>query len=151
MNSNSLPCVGLILEDDVSLALKDVLLQAGYQVAIESITRFAASRATSAPVDAWIFDARKEKLLESLMDSDRFLLPADNPPSPVEARRFAQWSAGLLNQLDSGIGRKAVSRDDKHISPGWEQVQAVWLLVGSAGAPTYYLQARGGLIQTHRD
>ena len=56
------PCVGLILDDEVSSALKDVLLGAGYQVVIEPLTRFATPRAKTAPVEAWIFDARTEGL-----------------------------------------------------------------------------------------
>ena len=135
VSNNPLPCVGLILDDEISRALKDVLLRAGFRVVIEPLNRFATSRAGTAPVDAWVFDARSELLLDSLLDTDKFLLPADNPPHPRDSQRFATWSAGLLNQLDSAIGRKSASGGKTDISPGWEQVQAVWLLAGSAGAP----------------
>jgi chemosensory pili system protein ChpB (putative protein-glutamate methylesterase) len=125
--------IGVVLTGVIRDELTAALYRAGYEVHIAAdLSRLQALIARDV-VDAWIFDARADKVLEQLLPTGRFLLPADNIPSRDNYQEFSQWLEVLLSQLDAAqysvAGRSTGSNLDR-----WSEVESVWLLAGSAGA-----------------
>jgi len=125
--------IGLVLAGAARDAVVAALAQAGYEVHVAaSISRVRALLARNT-VDAWIFDARADDVLDLLLTTDCFLLPADNIPDTTQSRSFSQWIEGLITQLEAALSGSATQN-----GPGqrnrWHEVRGVWLLAGSAGA-----------------
>lgn len=109
------------------------LSQAGYEVHIaENLDRVRTLLARSA-VDAWIFDAQFDAVLELLLQTDSFLLPADNIPGAAASSAMVPWVEALMTQLEVALSRRAVPPGRK-VQDRWGAVRGVWLLAGSAGA-----------------
>jgi chemosensory pili system protein ChpB (putative protein-glutamate methylesterase) len=123
--------IGLVLSGAARDAVTAALARAGYEVHVAaSIARVRTLLARQA-VDAWIFDARSDDILELLLPTDCFLLPADNIPSADDSRAFSPWVEGLITQLE--VAGHAAPRSLRPAAR-WRDVRAVWLLAGSAGA-----------------
>jgi len=114
-------------------ALAAALVQSGYEVHIASTPERVRTLAERGAVDAWIFDARSDDLLDLLLDTGRFLLPADNVPGPGQTSGIGQWIEGLLTQLVVGLS-VAAAPTGARTADRWGEVRGVWLLAGSAGA-----------------
>lgn len=125
--------IGLALEGAARDAVAAALLRAGYEVDIAASESRLQSMVARQIVDAWIFDARADHLLDVLLVTDSFLLPADNIPDPAEHTQFARWMAGLIQQLDAAWSRSSMPAGSSS-ADRWPDVQGVWLLAGSAGA-----------------
>jgi len=125
--------IGLVLAGAARDAVVAALAQAGYEVHVAAnIARVRALLARAA-VDAWIFDARSDDILELLLTTDCFLLPADNVPNAADSRSFSPWVEGLITQLEVAVAGRA-TQDNARQATRWSEVRAVWLLAGSAGA-----------------
>jgi chemosensory pili system protein ChpB (putative protein-glutamate methylesterase) len=125
--------IGLVMSGDARDAVVAALARAGYEVHVATtLARVRALLARQA-VDAWIFDARSDDILELLLTTDSFLLPADNIPSADDSRLFSPWIEGLITQLEVAVAGHAV-QDSRRQPLRWSEVRAVWLLAGSAGA-----------------
>ena len=72
--------IGLMLTGAARDAVVVALSQAGYEVHIAATLARARALIARDIVDAWIFDARADDVLELLLPTGRFLLPADNIP-----------------------------------------------------------------------
>ncbi len=125
--------IGLALAGTTRDAVIAALSQAGYEVQVAAnIDRVRALIARNS-VDAWIFDARSDDVLELLLPTGRFLLPADNIPELAASDIIRSWVEGLLTQLgvalSSGSGPAL-----RRVANRWGEVRGVWLLAGSAGA-----------------
>ncbi len=129
---NSVPAnIGLVLSGNARDAVVAALARAGYEVHVATtIARVRALLARQA-VDAWIFDARSDDMLELLLTTDCFLLPADNIPSADDSGLFSPWIEGLITQLEVAVH---AAQDNRRQPMRWSEVRAVWLLAGSAGA-----------------
>ncbi|HEY6130674.1 MAG TPA: hypothetical protein VIV27_01580, partial [Halioglobus sp.] len=124
--------IGLVLSGTARDVVVTALVKAGHEVhiaATESRVRALLARGT---VDAWIFDARSDEVLELLLSTEAFLLPADNIPTSAAISSFSYWVEGLMTQLDIALSDSAKHVSDK--ADQWREVRAVWLLAGSAGA-----------------
>lgn len=131
---NSAPAnIGLVLAGAAGDAMVAALAQAGYEVHVAAnIARVRALLARNA-ADAWIFDARSDDILELLLTTECFLLPADNIPDAANSSSFSPWIEGLITQLEVAVSGRATHGSARSASR-WSEVQAVWLLAGSAGA-----------------
>ncbi len=91
-------------------------------------------RALIAPntVDAWIFDARSDDVLELLLPTGRFLLLADNIPESAASDIILSCVAGLLTQLGMALSSGSAPALRK-VANRWDEVRGIWLLVGYAG------------------
>lgn len=126
--------VGLVLAGAVQQALAGALYAAGYEVCIVADMAQLQHLADRDEVDTWVIDAGSDDGLDVLLATGKFILPAESPPDPGDTRLFTRWSAGLVRQIDHAVASGiAVGR---HGDEGnrWHQVEAVWLLAGSAGA-----------------
>lgn len=135
--------IGLALPGPAQQQLARALYAAGYEV-------YIAANAAQVPgerVDAWIFDARWEEMLEVLLATGQFILPAENPPDPEDLREFANWSDGLVRQIDDALASQAAAVRPRDQGGNWSQVKAVWLLAGSAGATSAVQQFLNGFSQ----
>jgi chemosensory pili system protein ChpB (putative protein-glutamate methylesterase) len=125
--------VGLALSGVARDALLAALVRAGFDVQVASDLARVGKLVERNSVDAWIFDARAEDVLELLLPTGGFLLPADNIPDTAEMAAIARWVDALLAQLAMAVAVNAAPR-----APGtadrWPEVRGVWLLAGSAGA-----------------
>jgi chemosensory pili system protein ChpB (putative protein-glutamate methylesterase) len=125
--------IGLVLSGAARDAVAAALMRAGYEVHIAaSDTRVRAMVAREA-VEGWIFDARSEDVLDLLLTTGNFLLPADNIPDPDDRRVFSRWVRGLIEQLDAAFSNVHTGTGAGKIDR-WNEVRGVWLLAGSAGA-----------------
>jgi chemosensory pili system protein ChpB (putative protein-glutamate methylesterase) len=125
--------IGLVLAGSALDTVVAALVHAGYEVHIAVNPARVNALIARGVVDAWIFDARADDVLELLLPTGNFLLPADNIPSPAERNALGQWAEGLLRQLEvalSGGGTATRARSGDR----WSEVRGVWLLAGSAGA-----------------
>jgi chemosensory pili system protein ChpB (putative protein-glutamate methylesterase) len=109
------------------------LAQAGYEVHVAANISRVRSLLARNTVDAWIFDARADDVLDLLLTTACFLLPADNIPDTDESRIFSPWVAGLMTQLEAALSSGTTGEDPRQ-PDRWHEVQGVWLLAGSAGA-----------------
>jgi len=125
--------IGLFLDTAARDAVTAALLQAGYEVHIASNETRLRSMIAGDLVDAWIFDARSEGVLELLLATGCFLLPADNIPGLDNRMHFSSWVGGLITQLDVALSRFG-TMSGKQEADRWREVRGVWLLAGSAGA-----------------
>ena len=125
--------IGLVLSGAARDPLLATLSRAGYDVHVAANMSRVHSLVARDAMDAWIFDAREEDVYAVLLATGRFLLPADNPPAPDEGLRFSDWAEGLLRQLDAAIIGDVAPAPGKKMQL-WSEVEAVWLLAGSAGA-----------------
>ena len=98
------PRVGLVLLDEVRVELNDRLCNAGYDVFTVSDKSLISMMAKTNRLDAWVFDAREEDVFDMLEGTNRFILPADNPPTADSGQILIDWCDGLLKQLDGGVG-----------------------------------------------
>jgi chemosensory pili system protein ChpB (putative protein-glutamate methylesterase) len=130
---NEAPRIGLALEGAARDPLIQTLSSAGYEVHIAADMSRVQSLLARDMMEAWIFDARSDRVFDLLRASGRFLLPADNPPSPADVAKFSNWAEGLLKQLDAGLADAAVQAVGDKVDL-WSEVRGVWLLAGSAGA-----------------
>lgn len=131
---NSEPAhIGLVLTGAARDALAAALVSAGFEVHTASTIARVRTLVERTDVDAWIFDARTDDVLELLLGTGRFLLPADNIPEPGDPRAVATWVEGLLTQLDVALSAGVESGDARR-TDRWGEVRGVWLLAGSAGA-----------------
>lgn len=131
---NSEPAnIGLVLTGAARDALATALVSAGFEVHTASTIARVRTLVARTDVDAWIFDARSEDVLELLLTTERFLLPADNIPAPDDSRAIATWIDGLLTQLDVALSAR-VESGALRATNRWAEVCGVWLLAGSAGA-----------------
>jgi chemosensory pili system protein ChpB (putative protein-glutamate methylesterase) len=125
--------IGLVLAGAARDYLVAALDQAGYEVHVAANISRVRSLLARQPVDAWIFDARADDILDLLLTTDCFLLPADNIPDSTQSASFSLWVEGLMTQLQAALsGGAARSGPGQHRR--WHEVQGVWLLAGSAGA-----------------
>jgi len=122
--------IGLVLAGAARDALAAALVKAGFEVHIASTPERVRTLAERAAVAAWVFDARSEEVLELLLASGSFLLPADNIPEPDDVRANAAWAESLVTQVDVALS----TRTDAPCADRWGEVRGVWLLAGSAGA-----------------
>lgn len=109
------------------------LIRAGYEVHIAATPARVDALIARNLADAWIFDARSEGVLEKLLLTGRYLLPADNMPGLTDRRALSTWIEGLLTQLDLALSVPPPSYREGKINR-WSEVKSVWLLAGSAGA-----------------
>jgi len=125
--------IGLVLPGGVRDAVVAALTRAGYEVHVAATAARVRALLARNVVDAWIFDARSDELLELLFTTGCFLLPADNIPSADDSSAFSPWIEGLLMQLEVAVAGKAACNNSRPATR-WSEVHAVWLLAGSAGA-----------------
>ncbi|MEZ5503585.1 MAG: hypothetical protein R3E50_13340 [Halioglobus sp.] len=136
--------IGLVLPGPARDSVVAALARAGYEVHVAVSAERVRTMLARGSVDAWIFDARSEDILEVLLTSGSYLLPADNIPSPAHGVPFSLWVEGLLTQLAvalSGHGARSGSGE------GWRDVRGVWLLAGSAGATAAIQEFLGAFRQ----
>ena len=90
--------IGLVLSGGARDAVVAALSQAGYEVHVAASLERVRTLIAREIVDAWIFDARAEDVLELLLPTGRFLLPADNIPMAQTAAGIRGWVEGLLTR-----------------------------------------------------
>ena len=123
--------IGLVLNRSASDPLAHALGRAGYDVhSVQGVPAVECLLARD-NMDAWIFDARSNEVLEVLLATGQLLLPADNIPDPGDYVCFSSWAGGLLKQVDAAL---ADVRSIGSNAWSWSDVRGVWLLAGSAGA-----------------
>ena len=125
--------IGLVLAGDARDPLVAALTRAGYEVHIAATPARVDALIARDLAEAWIFDARSEGVLEKLLLTGRYLLPADNMPSLLDRRTLSNWIEALLTQLDLALSVAPPSYRDGTLNR-WSEVKSVWLLAGSAGA-----------------
>lgn len=109
------------------------LAKAGHDVHVAADELRVQSMIDREVVDAWIVEAHAEAVLHQLLPTGCYVLPADNIPDVSGRQRFAIWINSVLRQLEIALLRPPVvaSMSSRR---RWQEVQAVWLLAGSAGA-----------------
>ena len=125
--------IGLALSGVARDALLAALVRAGFDVQVAVDISRVRSLIRRGGVDAWIFDARAEDVLELLLPTGCFLLPADNIPDTAQALGIGRWVDALLDQLHLAVAVDSVSPAVGRMNR-WHEVRGVWLLAGSAGA-----------------
>jgi chemosensory pili system protein ChpB (putative protein-glutamate methylesterase) len=125
--------IGLALSGIARDALLAALVRAGFDVQVASDVARVRSLLARRSVDAWIFDARAEDVLELLLPTGCFLLPADNIPADTQMGSVSRWVDALLNQLTVAVAVNSMPAG-VHAIDRWPEVRGVWLLAGSAGA-----------------
>jgi chemosensory pili system protein ChpB (putative protein-glutamate methylesterase) len=132
--NNSVPAnIGLVLSGTARDAVVAALAKAGYEVHVAANISRVRSLLARNTVDAWIFDATAEDVLDLLLTTDCFLLPADNIPDITASKSFSQWVEGVMTQLQTALAGRA-TQDGPGQRDRWHEVRGVWLLAGSAGA-----------------
>jgi len=126
--------IGLMLTGAARDAVVVALSQAGYEVHIAATLARARALIARDSVDAWIFDARADDVLELLLPTGRFLLPADNIPDTAATSALLAWVEGLMAQLDVAMMSRGAATATHLDASRWGEVRGVWLLAGSAGA-----------------
>ncbi len=125
--------IGLVLAGAARDAVVAALAQAGYEVHVAANIARVRALLARGTVDAWIFDARSDDVLDLLLTTGNVLLPADNIPSAVDSMSFSHWVEGLLTQLEVALSGSATRHTIGQVNR-WSEVRGVWLLAGSAGA-----------------
>jgi chemosensory pili system protein ChpB (putative protein-glutamate methylesterase) len=120
------------------------LSAAGYDVHMAPDLSQVRSLVASEKMDAWVFDVRSEEVFQLLRATGQFLLPADNLPNPADHRIFVDWAQGLLKQLDAAMVDAVKPAPVGNKVQLWSEVEAVWMLAGSAGATTAIQQFLNG-------
>jgi chemosensory pili system protein ChpB (putative protein-glutamate methylesterase) len=143
VNSNAAK-VGLALNGAASDPLMKTLSVAGYDVHMAPDLSRVQTLVAGDNMDAWVFDVRSEEVYELLRTTGQFLLPADNPPNPADGHNFVNWADGLLKQLDAAMVDAVVTAPVGNKVQLWSEVEAVWMLAGSAGATTAIQQFLNG-------
>ncbi len=134
MSSDSSPLIGLALDSALANALEAQLLVAGYRSLLLGNSDLTAEPDSHRDVALWIIDAQLENLYRALADTGKFILPAENPPSPAQVNTFAAWAGALIGEVDAALAAGSRQLVDVQAARDWSAVQAVWLLAGSAGA-----------------
>lgn len=109
------------------------LSRAGHEVHVAADTMRVQSMLDKQLVDAWIVEAHAEAVLGQLLPTGCYVLPADNIPDVSSRQRFNLWMDSVLRQLEIALLRPPVIASISS-RQRWQEVQAVWLLAGSAGA-----------------
>lgn len=125
--------IGLVLAGAARDAVVVALSQAGYEVHIAATVDRVRTLIARNTVDAWIFDAQSDEVLELLLTTECFLLPADNIPAPATSSDTLSWVESLMTQLGTALSSRSTPAMSKEINR-WGEVRGVWLLAGSAGA-----------------
>ncbi|MEZ5572989.1 MAG: chemotaxis protein CheB [Halioglobus sp.] len=131
--SNTAMNIGLALSGTARDALLTALVRSGYEVQVAADIARVRTLVERSTVDAWIFDARADDVLEVLLPTGCFLLPADNIPGSADGVAVSRWVQTLLTQLDVADAVRALPADAIR-ADRWSEVRGVWLLAGSAGA-----------------
>lgn len=106
---------------------------AGHEIYVAADMSRVQSLLDRTAIDAWIVEAHAEDVLSHLLPIGSFVLPADNIPEVSERKAFNTWMGALLTQLEVALLQPPVVASING-RERWQQVQAVWLLAGSAGA-----------------
>lgn len=125
--------VGLVLDGTARDAIVVALSQAGYEVHIAANPDRVRALIARNTLDAWIFDAQSDAVLELLLQTESFLLPADNIPDADASTAMLPWVEALMTQLELALSRSSVPHG-RDAADRWAEVRGVWLLAGSAGA-----------------
>ena len=137
MNSASLRVIGILISSEpIASALKEVLLRAGFEVVIELEQFTTHLRIESAEVSAWVSDTRSEEIFEWLIGTGKLLFPANNAPSVEQRKKFYDWSSDLVQQISIAFNDSFGEIQSPGASADLAHSSDVWLLVGSAGAPS---------------
>jgi chemosensory pili system protein ChpB (putative protein-glutamate methylesterase) len=136
--------IGLALQGAASAPLMKTLSVAGYDVHMAPDLSRVRSLVASEKMDAWVFDVRSEEVFQLLRATGQFLLPADNLPNSADDRIFVDWAQGLLKQLDAAMVDAVKPAPVGNKVQLWSEVEAVWMLAGSAGATTAIQQFLNG-------
>ncbi|MFT6957257.1 MAG: chemotaxis response regulator CheB [Halieaceae bacterium] len=134
MDSDNSPVIGLATDIALANALEAHFLVAGFGA------RYISSKASEnqlkrcGDVDIWIIDAQAEDLYHVLVPTGKYLLPAENPPPLTDVTKFSLWVDGIIRQVDTILAVDSRELVDIQSAKRWNQVEAVWLLAGSAGA-----------------
>jgi chemosensory pili system protein ChpB (putative protein-glutamate methylesterase) len=123
------------------------LSQAGYEVQIAATMARASALIARGTVDAWIFDARADDVLELLLPTGCFLLPADNIPDTAATTALLAWVDGLMAQLEVAMMARGAAAATHLDASRWGEVRGVWLLAGSAGATAAIQSFLNGFVQ----
>lgn len=125
--------IGVHFTGPVLHGVTAALSRAGHDVHVAADTFRVQSMLERRVVDAWIVDAHAEAVLNHLLPTGCYVLPADNIPDVSGRRHFNLWMDSLLRQLEMALLRPPVvaSMSSRR---RWQEVEAVWLLAGSAGA-----------------
>ncbi len=127
--------IGLVLAGAARDAVVAALAQAGYEVHVAANISRVRSLLARNTVDAWIFDARADDVLDLLLTTDCFLLPADNIPDTAAEQGFLAVGRGL----DNAAGGRAVG-----------QCHTVWSRAAGSVARGARRLAVGRLGRRHR-
>jgi chemosensory pili system protein ChpB (putative protein-glutamate methylesterase) len=125
--------IGLVLAGAARDAVVVALSQAGYEVHIAATIDRVRALIARNTMDAWIFDAQSDEVLELLLSTECFLLPADNIPASATSNGILSWVEGLMTQLGMALSSRSTPAMSNEANR-WGEVRGVWLLAGSAGA-----------------
>jgi chemotaxis response regulator CheB len=134
MGSDNAPVIGLATDVALANALEARFLVAGFGARYISNNEPEKQLEQCGDVDIWIIDAKAEDLYRVLVTTGKYLLPAENPPLPTETAKFSTWADGIIGQVDTILAADSRQLVDIQAARCWNQVEAVWLLAGSAGA-----------------
>ena len=144
---NGPPIIGLMLAGAARDALIVALSQAGYEVQVAANIDRVRALIARHTVDAWIFDARADDVLELLLPTGCFVLPADNIPDSDSTPAMLAWVESLMTQLDAALASGG-AWDKSSTTDRWGEVRGVWLLAGSAGATSAIQAFLNAFVQT---
>jgi len=123
------------------------LASAGHDVHVAADPTRVTSMLKRQSVDAWIVDACAESVLDLLLPTGMYVLPADNIPEVSARQLFNRWMDSLLSQLELALLRPPVVATIRGRQQ-WQAVQGVWLLAGSAGATDAVQQFLNAFVET---
>ncbi len=89
-------------------------------------------------VDAWVIDCEDSgAVAEAAGGLEPRVLALSNRPSPAELEEYRHWCERIIVTLDRWTAdlHQGDSEDKLSDPAAWSEVRAVWLLVGSTGAP----------------
>lgn len=109
------------------------LARAGHEVHVAVDAGRVQSMVSRQLVDAWVVEAHAESVLSQLLTTRSYVLPADNIPDVSARQAFSLWVDSLLRQLELALLRPPVVASINSRAR-WQEVRAVWMLAGSAGA-----------------
>lgn len=93
-------------------------------------------RIESAEVSAWVSDTRSEEVFDWLFNTGKQLFPANNAPSVGQRKEFYDWSSDLVQQISVALNDSLGPVQPPNATNDTSQTSDIWLLVGSAGAPS---------------
>lgn len=109
------------------------LARAGHEVHVAADADRVRTMVERRSVDAWVVEAHAESVLNQLLPTGSYVLPADNIPDVSGRQAFSRWMDSLLRQLELALLRPPIVASINS-RRRWQEVKAVWLLAGSAGA-----------------